>query len=130
MKGSKESKRIARQLIRACLPQGRLDESRVRLVVARLKQDKPRGYLGILAAFAHLVRLELAKREAVIETATDLYPVLAANLENDLRERHGSDLNTVVRVNPDLIGGMRIRVGNNVWDGSVRARLQQLSDTL
>ncbi len=129
MKGSKESKRIARQLIRACLPDGRLDEGRVRLVVNRLKQEKPRGYLAVLGAFAHLVRLEVDKRVAVIETATEFYPVLAANLENDLRDRYGSDLNTSVRVNPDLIGGMRIRVGSNVWDGSVRARLQQLQNS-
>lgn len=129
MKGSKESKRIARQLLRACLPGGRLDEKRVRTVVARLKQERPRGYVAILDAFSRLIRLELDKREAVIETATPLYPILAANLEHELRERYGDDIRTEVRVNPELIGGMRIRVGSNVWDGSVSARLKALEQS-
>ena len=47
----------------------------------------------------------------------------------DLRKKYGKDLTFDFQTNPDLLGGMRVKVGSDVWDGSVRARLQQLEDT-
>ena len=56
MKISKEARRTSRQLFRACLVDGKLDESRVRNVVSQVASRKPRGYISILDAFARLGR--------------------------------------------------------------------------
>ncbi len=48
----------------------------------------------------------------------------------DLRSKYGDGLTTDFRVNPNLIGGLRIRVGSDVWDGSVRGRLDRLEQEL
>ena len=44
-------------------------------------------------------------------------------------QQHG-DITTDYRVTPDLIGGLRITLGSNVWDGSVKARLNALRTAL
>jgi len=51
MKISKEARRLSRQLFRVCLVDGKLDESRVRQVVSKVAESKPRGFIGILDNF-------------------------------------------------------------------------------
>ncbi len=72
MKISKQARRDARQLFRACMPSGALDENRARQAVAGVIQKKPRGYIAILSHLQRLVRLEVARRTATIESATAL----------------------------------------------------------
>jgi F-type H+-transporting ATPase subunit delta len=48
----------------------------------------------------------------------------------DLRAKYGSDVSADFSVNPKLIGGLRIRIGDDVFDGSVRGRLARLEQGL
>lgn len=130
MKINKEAQRTARQLMRHTVKDGRVDLAVVRRVIDGLKRDKSRGYVGKVVAYARLVRLELERRHAVIESAAELNAATRGSVENSLREKHGDGLTTEFAVNPALIGGMRIRVGSDVWDGSVKGRLDRLSDRI
>lgn len=126
MKSPREARKTARSLFRSCLSDGKLDASRVRAVTDTLATEKPRGYLAILQVFSRLVRLELERRHAVIESAAPLTESEMNNLRADLTRTHGDDLTFDTAVRPELIGGLRVRVGSDVWDGSVRARLEAL----
>lgn len=130
MKISKEARRTSRQLFRACLVNGRLDESRVRLVVSRVSQSKPRGYMAVLESFARLVRSEVEKQRALVESATDLDATTRQQLQQSLDAKYGRQLQLEFSVNPGLLGGIRVRVGSDVWDGSVKARLEHLKAQL
>lgn len=130
MKISKDAARSARQLLRACIANGRLHSSRVKNVVKRVMEAKPRGYLQILTAFQRLVRLEIEKRHALIETAERISTALRDQLRADLQKKYGEDLEMEFVVNPELIGGLRVKVGSHVWDGSVRGRIEALSHEL
>lgn len=122
----REARKTARSLFRACMAGGKLDAPRVRAVTDSLAAEKPRGYIAILQAFARLVRLELERRHAVIESATPLTEPETTKLHADLVRMHGDDLTFDTALRPELIGGLRVRVGSDVWDGSVRARLEAL----
>jgi F-type H+-transporting ATPase subunit delta len=131
MKIDKNSARTARALFRACVDaNGRLHTDRIKSVIAKLAQSKPRGYLAILSAFERLVRLEVQKRQAMVESATELSPELNSQVRADLQKKYGDDLAFEFRVNPALIGGLRVQVGSHVWDGSVRAKLENLRNNL
>jgi F-type H+-transporting ATPase subunit delta len=130
MKIDKNSARAARALFRACVENGRLHSDRIKSVVSSLSRSKPRGYLAILSAFERLVRLEVQKRQATIESATVLSPELGAQVRADLQKKYGDDLEFDFRVNPDLLGGLRVQVGSHVWDGSVRAKIESLRTNL
>jgi F-type H+-transporting ATPase subunit delta len=72
----------------------------------------------------------LEKRQAKIETANEMDSATSSELVSNLKKKYGSDLTTEFVVNPELLGGMRIRVGSDVWDGTVRNRLERLQQEL
>lgn len=130
MKISKEVRRTSRQLFRACLVNGRLDDSRVRLVVNKIITGKPRGYLAMLDSFAALVRHEVENQRAVVESATFLTAEIQSNLKASLSQKYGRDLSLEFHIKPELLGGIRVKIGSDVWDGSVKARLEALKTSL
>ncbi len=130
MKISKEARRSSRQLFRACMVDGKLDEARVRTVVSSVSNSKPRGYIAILDAFARLVASEVDRQRAIVESATALTPAIQSDLQASLSKKYGRTLNLEFQTRPELLGGIRIKVGSDVWDGSVKARLEGLASSL
>jgi F-type H+-transporting ATPase subunit delta len=130
MKISKEARRFARELFKLSLTNGRLDAAKIAGLTDQLVTEKPRGYAQILRELTRLVRLELERRHATIDSATALDGGEADRLRNDIISRFGDDLTIEFRTNPALIGGLRIQVGSDVWDGTVSNRLHLLSQQL
>jgi F-type H+-transporting ATPase subunit delta len=130
MKATRRSIRAARRLFRACQADGRLDEVRVRQVARRLATSGRRGSLAVLSSLRRMVKLDGDRRRAVVETATSLPDDLRDEVQANLARLYGSGLATSFETSPDLIGGMRIKVGSNVYDGSVRARLAAIESRL
>jgi F-type H+-transporting ATPase subunit delta len=128
VKIAKQARRDAKQLFRSCRLNGVLDEGRVRQVVQAVVAQKPRGYVGILSHLQRLVKLDLERRAARVESAVDLSPAQQSNIQQTLAQRYGSGLNLSFAANPALIGGMRIRVGSDVFDGSIQARRAALAE--
>lgn len=130
MKISKQARRDGRDLFNACRVNGVLDESRVRDAVTRVIAAKPRGYLGALSHFQRLVKLDVDRRTARVENAVETSPELVKAIESQLAAQYGPGLNITYWVNPALIGGVKIRVGSDIYDGSVAGRLASLEATL
>ncbi len=128
MKISKQSRRDAKQLFRSTLVNGLMDESKARGVVKKVMELKPRGYVAILEHFARLVKLEQDRRAAKVESAVALTPEQQGGVSASLQRIYGNGLNISFEVNPSLVGGLRVRVGSDVYDGSVAARLQRLEE--
>jgi F-type H+-transporting ATPase subunit delta len=129
MKISKQAKRGAKELWGCCLVHGLLDENRARQVVQKVIAAKPRGYVAILSQFARLVKLDLDRRTARIESAVPLQADLQSGVRAALSRIYGPGLNISFSQNPALLGGLRIKVGSDVYDGSVQARLAALEQT-
>jgi len=129
MKISKQAQRDARQLFRSCHVDGLPDEGRVRQVLTLLVTQKPRGYVGILSRLHRLVKLDLERRAANVESATPLAADLQADLTNRLKGIYGAGLSISFNQNPALLGGLRIQVGSDLYDGSVKTRLEKLEQS-
>jgi F-type H+-transporting ATPase subunit delta len=127
MRTTKQAQREAKQLFGMCLVNGHIDADRVLKVVRATIQFRRRGYLSVLRRFQRLVKLEMARHTAEIESATSLPAELQAEIRTGLEGLYGSGLTTLFDLNPGLIGGMRIKVGNDVFDGSVQCRLAALA---
>ena len=126
MKTTRQIKREAKQLYRLCLVNGLLDEARARQVVQRVIHEKRRGSLALLSYFQRLVRLDSARHTAKVESAMLLPEDLRVSVQTGLARTYGPGITASFAQNPELIGGMRIKVGSDVYDGSVRARLAAL----
>jgi len=130
MKVSKDALRTARQLLGATVTGGKIDEEVAKKIVKKVSESKPRNYVSILVAYHRLLRLETDRRKAAIESAAPLSDEFSKEVTDKLKKTYGDDLATDFSVNPNLIGGMRVKVGSNVWDGSVKARIKALENTL
>lgn len=130
MKIPKEARKLSRSLFRSSFTDGRLDRAKVTAVLKETAERKPRHTLSALKDYQRLVRMELARRHAVIESATALEASATDAILGDLRTRFGTDITHELKVNPALIGGVRIQLGSDVWDGSVSGRLQHLQNAL
>jgi F-type H+-transporting ATPase subunit delta len=126
MNTTRQIKREAKRLFRLCLVNGMLDESRTRQVVQRIIDDKRRGGLALLSHFQRLLKLECERRTAEVESAVPLPEDLRARIEANLARTYGPGISTSFAHNPRLIGGMRVKVGSDVYDGSILARLAAL----
>jgi F-type H+-transporting ATPase subunit delta len=126
MKTIRQIKREARHLFRLCRTNGSLDENRVRRVVQSVLGSKRRGHLALANEFERLVKLEQLEHTATVESAVTLPPELRAKVEASLALVYGPGLHTSFTETPALIGGMRISVASDVYDGSVKAGLAVL----
>ena len=130
MKINKEIRRLSREMLRASFTDGQLDPGRISSLVDSLIARKPRNYIDVLKNYRRLLRIEVEKRRARIETAGEVDRETSSSLVANLKKKYGNDLTTEFVVNPQLLGGMRIRVGSDVWDGTVRNRLERLQHEL
>ena len=128
MKISKVAASTARRIFRFCQTDGRLDEERLAKAVRQVATTKPRDYRGILGALKRLVRLELESRRVVVESADTLDEATQQRVTAGLIAKYGDQLTFEYRVNPELLGGLKVRVGSDVWVGSVKGRLDRLAE--
>lgn len=127
MKLHKEGRKLAKELVRSSMTDGALDATKVKKATDAVINARPRNTIGVLKEFARLLRLELAKREAFIESTTDLEAAEKSAITRALRAKYGADVTTEYKTNPALLGGLRIQIGSDVLDASVRTRLDRLA---
>lgn len=126
MKASAKIDRAANRLFRWCVADGLLNEHRARQVVEQAIAGQYRGYLVFLSRFMRLVRLNRQAHTAAVETAVPLPAALRAIVQDRLHDEYGREMNVQFAEEPMLIGGMRVKAGNDVYDGSVRCKLAVL----
>ena len=123
---AKQVARKAKKLFRLCLVSGWLDEDKVRQVVHKILAERPRGYLRILRQFGRLLKVHEEQRSARVECAVPSTPEIESSVRRRIESLYGPRIATVFAHNPHLIGGMRIRVGSDVYDGSILNELRAL----
>jgi len=100
------------------------------MVVEKVVRSKRRGYFGVLKEFHRLLQLEYERHTAEIESAIPLPSDLQAHVQARIEEVYGHGIAAQFVHEPALIGGMRIKVGSDVYDGSVRSELKALKGSL
>ena len=130
MKISKDIRQLSRTLLRASYIDGALDCDKINSIVRTVIEKKPRNYIHLLENYQRLLRLEVEKRRATIESAAEIDPEAGRQIVAGLERKYGPGLTTEYIVNPALLGGVRVRVGSDVWDSSVRNRLERLQQNL
>jgi F-type H+-transporting ATPase subunit delta len=84
----------------------------------------------IATQFRALRNAQLGSSDAVVYSAFDIDSAALADLSGVLEKRFGRKLNLKVELQPELIGGVRVVVGDEVLDTSIKARLEQMKVAL
>ena len=83
----------------------------------------------ILSRLHRLVKLDVEQHTARVESATPLPAGLQADVSDRIKKNYGAGLDISFSQNPALIGGMKIQVGSDLYDGSVKTRLEKLEQS-
>jgi F-type H+-transporting ATPase subunit delta len=127
MKTAKQAQRDAKRLFRLCFTNGSFDERRVRTIVARLVSLGP-GTLSVLGRFQRLVRLDRTMHSATVTSAAPLPAEIRSQLETGVTRVYGPGITTSFAEDPALLGGLRLTVGSDVYDGTIQGRLSALAE--
>ncbi len=84
----------------------------------------------IATQFAAMVNAKSGVSDAVVESAFPIEGAALADVVATLEKRFKRKLNAKVELKPELIGGIRVTVGDEVLDTSVKARLEQMKVAL
>lgn len=127
-KGDKPLRKFAKKLVAMSLGEDAVPSlERVNAVLQALSAKPPRHYKRVLKLYLHYIKAELKKSQAVIQHAGELSASALASIEADLTKLYGRQINATAQHNPELIGGIRIHIADDVIDDSVLGRLNQLA---
>ena len=87
MKINKEIRKISREMLRASFTDGQLDRGKIASLIQSLIAKKPRRYIDILKNYKRLLRLEIEKRHATIESASELSPQTSSKILAKLKKK-------------------------------------------
>ncbi|MCL5411666.1 MAG: F0F1 ATP synthase subunit delta [Patescibacteria group bacterium] len=126
MKARKEVDRVAKLAFKGSLSEGVVSENKVRAWIRALIKSKPRNLIEVLKTYQELIAGQLKKESALVESVLPLEISVKDKLIDRLEELYGKKLRFFFETNPELLGGVRIRVNDTVWDGSVSGKLENL----
>jgi F-type H+-transporting ATPase subunit delta len=100
--------------------------------LVRLLVERNRGAAlpQVVAHYQRLADRASGVTRAEVTTAVPVDDATAARIRHTLSDRIGGAVETTVAQDPEILGGLVIRIGDRVIDGSVRTRLQQLRTAL
>jgi F-type H+-transporting ATPase subunit delta len=126
MSSRRKINELAHQLFALSLEHGEVSAERVAGVLAWVDKHRPASASAVLRAYRHLVATDLARRRAVIEYAGDVSPAVFASIASAMSQRFGRAIAAVPVSRPELIAGLRVRVGDHVFENSVVSQLAAL----
>ena len=125
----KKTRQFVRNLFKLSLEDGRVSESRVSEILAWVDKEKPRHATTVLREYLRLITTEINRSVARIEHAGDLSPDTLSKIAETFSKQYGRPIETTAVANPDLIAGLKIRIGCDVYENSIASQLAALEST-
>ncbi len=130
MKRDQKITKLAKKLLELSMDNGVVTGSKVAEVLAGFQQVKHRHRLAVLKTFLNYLRREVALQTAVVSTPTGLSDDALRAIEAQFSKLYKRPVNAVTQPDTSLIAGVRVRVGDDVYDASVAGRLQRLAESV
>ncbi len=127
MRASPQSRQFARQLFSLSLADGQVSAERVAAVLSHLQRHPPRHPLEVLKCYQRLVVAQLARNRALVEHAGAVNDDILRAVAAAFTRKYRRPVAAVARPNPALIAGLRIRVGDDVYESSIAGQLAALA---
>lgn len=127
MRGNKQTQQFAKQLFQLSLENGAVSAERVTGVLAYVEKHAPAKSIATLKAYRRLVARELARGQALVEHAGPVDDGLLKSIEGAMSQRYHRPVVATGKPAPELLAGLRIRVGDDVFETSINAQLTTLA---
>jgi F-type H+-transporting ATPase subunit delta len=126
-KQAKNAHQLARQLFKLSLADGAVSDERVSGVLAYVAKHRPASPVIVLRAYYRLVAAELAKGQAVVEHAGAIDGALLASIAAAMSRKYGRTVTAAAKPNAALLAGLRVHVGDDIYESSVAGQLAALA---
>jgi|UniRef100_UPI004049A2E0 F-type H+-transporting ATPase subunit delta len=123
----KQAQQLARQLFKMSLVNGVVDAAQVGGVLAYVEKHQPANPVMVLQAYLQYITRELAKSSAIVEHAGSIKDGVLRSLEGALTQKYKRQVTASAVHNAALIAGLRLRIGDDVYEASIAGQLEQLS---
>ncbi|MDA0261165.1 MAG: F0F1 ATP synthase subunit delta [Proteobacteria bacterium] len=124
---NKAAQQLARQLFKMSVIDGNVSAAQVEGVLAYLEKHPPAKPLLVLQAYQQYIARELAKSEVVVEHAGPVTEGILRSLEGALSQKYKRQVTATAKQNAKLIAGLRLRIGDDMYETSIAGQLAQLS---
>jgi F-type H+-transporting ATPase subunit delta len=128
MRASKQSRQFARQLFRISLADGQVSAERVSAVLAHIAHQPPRQPLAVLRHYQRLITNQLARNSALVEYAGVIDDGMLRTIEAAFTRGYQRPITASAKPNPALIAGLRIRIGDDLYESSIASELAALAN--
>ena len=125
--GKKQIQQLARQFFKLSIVDGTLSADRVAGVLEYIEKHRPASALAVLKTYQRLVAAEFARGQAVVEHAGSVSQAVLASIAAAMTKKYQRPVASVARPNPELLAGLRVRVGDDVYESSVAGQLATLA---
>ena len=126
MRATKESQQLARRLFRLSLADGQVSADRVSGVLAYLAAHPPRQLLPVLKHYHRLIAAQLARNRALVEHAGAINEAMLRAIAAGFAQKYQRPVTAVAESNPGLIAGLRIRIGDDIYESTIISQLGTL----
>lgn len=127
MASGKTLKHLARKLARLSVEDEQISKSKVRRILKILAELRPPHYRRLLRAYRTFLQRELRHRQALIEHAGALSEKTIENLRDHISARYRRPIPITLRKTPTLLAGIRLSIGDDVYDATAAGRLATLN---
>ena len=124
---SKKAQQLARQLFKTSLADGAVSAERVAGVLEYIEKHQPAHAMQVLKTYQRLVAQEVARSQAVVEHAGQVSAAILQSIASAMTRRYQRPVSAVAKPNPSLLAGLRVRVGDDVFENSVAGQLATLA---
>jgi F-type H+-transporting ATPase subunit delta len=123
----KKTQQLARQLFKLSLVNGTVSVGQVAGVLAYVEKHRPANPVLVLKNYQRLIARELAKSQALVDHAGPVAESILASIAGAFSQKYKRIITASARHDARLIAGLRIRVGDDVYESSIASQLATLS---
>jgi len=127
MRADKKTKALAKQLFKLSVVNGAVSPEQVTGVLGYIEKNSARNSLGLLKLYHRAIATELAKSSAIVEHAGPITDATLQSIAGAMSQKYKRVVTATAQPNPQLLAGLRVRIGSDVYESTVAGQLAALS---
>jgi len=127
---SKIAAQLARKFFKMSVVDGAVSPERVAGVLEYIEAHRPANPVMVLRAYHRLIATELARSAAVVEHAGPITDAILQGIASALTTRYRRPVKAFAKSNPALLAGLRVQLGDDVYEASVAGQLAALAGSV
>ena len=128
--GKKQIQQLARQFYKLSFANGVISAEQVGGVLEYIEKHRPANSMAVLKAYQRLVAAEVARGQAVVEHAGPIESSALQAIASALGTKYGRPVTAVAKRNDALLAGVRVRIGDDLYESSVAGQLAALAEAV